>query len=249
MKIIFKFIIYCYRSLLPENIRLKLRNSSLNPKILKANILGIRDRKITTTCFIPIKKRLPGPDRIIRKGQYEGQKCYYKTALLNTLIELKPLICLEIGTHYGGTTKIFQYYFEKYQPKGILITTDIKYYIEYPESKNIRQVIVKPHSEDSESITPYVDILKNELSNINQKQFDFTYIDGDHKEASFLKDINLHKLMSKHPNYALLDDTKDEAHESCFAYKNKIINEFEHYEFDDWPVFTGTSLIYKPKQA
>tara|TARA_B100000686_G_scaffold351101_1_gene448900 strand:+ start:2419 stop:3168 length:750 start_codon:yes stop_codon:yes gene_type:complete len=244
MKIIFRLISHLYRKAFPETIRIKRRNSILNPKILKANILVIRDRNITKASFIPIKKRLAGPDRIIRKGKYEGQNCYYKTALLNTLIELKPLICLEIGTHYGGTTKVFQHYFEKYQPDGKLITTDIKYFIDYPASPNIKQVIIKPYSEDSDSIESSLTILKRELENINHQKFDFTYIDGDHKETSFLKDIRLHKLLSKKPHYALLDDTKDEAHESCFAYKNKIINDYNHYEFDDWPFFIGTSLIY-----
>lgn len=246
MKIILGLIGYWYRNILPEKIRLKIRNSILNPKLLKPNILVIRDRRITSNCFIPIQKRLSGPDRIIRKGQYKGKPCYYKTALLNTLIKLRPQICLEIGTHYGGTTKVFQHYFELYEPDGILITTDIKYFIKYPESKNIKQVIVEPYKEESNSIESSITILKNELEAINHEKFDFTYIDGDHKETSFLKDIRLHKSLSEHPNYALLDDTKDEAHESCFAYKNKVIKDFKTYEFDDWPIFTGTSLIYKP---
>jgi hypothetical protein len=70
-----------------------------------AQILKYKYRWHTRKSFIPIRELLLGPDRIINKGPFAGKPCYYKTGLLNTLIALRPQICLEIGTYYGGTKK------------------------------------------------------------------------------------------------------------------------------------------------
>ena len=220
-------------------------------------------RLLTMNSFIPIIESPKGKDGVIRKGKFRGRNCYYKVGLLNTLIKLKPKLCLEIGTHLGGTAKIFEYYFKKYRPDGILITCDIKCYIKL-NSKYIRQVIVYPHINNIEdyhkvtknellpayedhlenSVKANCEIIKKELSKIRASSFDFYFIDGDHTRISFLKDIEIAKALSTPPHYILLDDTKEEDHECCFVYQNELKLKFNHYDFDDWLIFVSMSLIW-----
>jgi len=225
---------------------------------------SLLDRLATRHAFVPLFVRLPGPDRTIRVGPYAGRKCWYKTALLNTLIALRPKVCLEIGTYLGGTTKIFERYFENYRPDGILITADIKRYIDLSNHKRVRQVLVYPHikniemyhpisEEDmlpnakavmSDSVTANVEILLAELRAIGEQAFDFAFVDGNHTEVSLLKDLEIVKHTSHHPHYALLDDTKEALHETYCTYHEKIQIQYNHYDFEDWPMFVGTSLIW-----
>jgi hypothetical protein len=187
---------------------------------------------------------------------------HYKTGLLNTLIALRPIICLEIGTYYGGTTKIFEYYFRKYEPKGVLITADIRKYINLT-SKRVRQVLVYPHvcnickyhditpdqllpdfeMHFDDSVEANCEILRKELKAVGAECFDFCFVDGDHQEVSFLRDLQIARLLSRPPHYTLIDDTKDEIHECAIVYK-RLMNEVNHYDFDDWPIFVGMSLIW-----
>jgi hypothetical protein len=220
-------------------------------------------RVLTINSFIPIVEAPRDFDRIIRKGKFAGKKCYYKTALLNTLIKLKPKICLEIGTHLGRTTEIFDYYFKKYQPEGILITVDIRKYVDLKNNR-IKQVLVYPHVANiaqyhdvapnqmladykdhfNDSVKANCEILKRELKKIGAKVFDFSFVDGDHQRTSFLRDLEIVKRLSRPPHYALLDDTKDKEHESAFIYQKELIDKFNHYDFEDWPIFIGMSLIW-----
>jgi len=201
----------------------------------------------------------------MQKGQFAGAKCYYRTALLNVLIKLKPKICLEIGTHTGLTAQVFTAYFEKYKADGKLITADIKKYVDI-KSDFSKQVLVYPHTlnvaeyhdvssqdmlagwaaQSQDSVKANCRILKEELVNIGADHFDFCFIDGDHQEASLRKDLEIAKALSRYPHYALLDDTKEGFHECSAVYAKSIINEVSHYDFDDWPIFIGSSLIWSP---
>jgi hypothetical protein len=227
-----------------------------------AQILKYKYRWHTRKSFIPIRELLLGPDRIINKGPFAGKPCYYKTGLLNTLIALRPQICLEIGTYYGGTKKNFEYYFRKYEPKGVLITADIRKYINLT-SKRVRQVLVYPHvcnickyhditpdqllpdfeMHFDDSVEANCEILRKELKAVGAECFDFCFVDGDHQEVSFLRDLQIARLLSRPPHYTLIDDTKDEIHECAIVYK-RLMNEVNHYDFDDWPIFVGMSLIW-----
>ena len=217
----------------------------------------------TRNSFIPIVAPPEDFNRVIRAGKFAGKKCYYKTGLFNTLIKLRPRICLEIGTYYGGTARVFERYFKKYRRDGLLITADIKKYKDI-EGKYIIQVVVYPHVgnigkyhnvfrkdllPDAEkkmgnSLEENCKILKEELKKIGAEYFDFSFIDGDHQRISFLRDIEIARRLSNSPHYILLDDTKDEAHESAFVYQGEIKNRFNHYDFEDWPIFVGMSLIW-----
>ena len=212
---------------------------------------------------LPLRELLQSYDRTILKGKFKGTKCYYKTGLLNVLIKLKPKICLEIGTWRGGTAKMFEYYFKKYRPDGVLITADVRKYVDISSDK-IKQVLVYPHVPNlkdfhdvsnehllcdferhlEKSVESNCEILKKELKNIRAESFDFCFVDGDHQEISFMRDLEIAKRLSKPPHYTLIDDTKEEAHECAMVYQNKLIHKVNHYDFDDWPIFVGMGLIW-----
>jgi hypothetical protein len=220
-------------------------------------------RWLTRHDFIPLVELFAGPDRVIRKGRYEGTGCYYRTALLNALVRIRPRVCLEIGTYKGVTSRVFEHYFSKYEPKGVLITTDIRRYADI-SSDRVRQVIVYPHVANithfhdvtREQMLPDADahvndsleancaILRSEMKKIGAGVFDFSFVDGDHQRTSFLRDLEIVRALSRPPHYALLDDTKDETHECATIYQEELINRVSHYDFDDWPIFVGVSLIW-----
>ncbi|MEE9166840.1 MAG: class I SAM-dependent methyltransferase [Candidatus Neomarinimicrobiota bacterium] len=222
-----------------------------------------RYRWVTRQSYVPLVELLPGPDRTIRGGPFAGTGCYYKTGLLNTLIKLRPTVCLEIGTYYGESSDVFDHYFRKYRPNGILITADIRNHKSLA-SDRIHQVLVYPHVENisdhhdvsseqmlpdsarhtNDSVNANCEIIQSELSKIGAKAFDFCFVDGDHQETSLLKDLQIVKTLSHSPHYALLDDTKDEIHESFTLYQKDLVRRYEHFDFEDWPIFVGASLIW-----
>jgi len=59
-----------------------------------------------------------------------------------------------------------------------------------------------------------------------------------------LGDLEIVKQVCRHPHYTLIDDTKEALHESCRVYRDRICHEYNHYEFEDWPIFVGVSLIW-----
>lgn len=147
----------------------------------------------------------------------------------------------------------------------MLITVDIRKYTNL-ESNRVRFVLVYPHVSNirdyhdvpeeqmlpdfrvhfHDSVEANCDILRGELESIGAEAFDFCFVDGDHQEASFLRDLEIVKSLSHHPHYALLDDTKDEIHECALVYQRKLVNELNHYDFEDWPIFVGASLVWSP---
>ena len=48
----------------------------------------------------------------------------FRDALFGSLVHLKPKYCLEIGTHIGQSTEVFQKYFDEHQPDGVVVTVE-----------------------------------------------------------------------------------------------------------------------------
>lgn len=217
----------------------------------------------TRKCYIPIREIIPGQAQGINEGPHAGKWSEHRIALLNTLIKLKPKVCLEIGTYHGATAQIFEYYFNKYQPDGVLFTADIRRYQDLT-TRRIRQVIVYPHVRniaDIHLVTPeqmlpgygghFEDsaeantaILRRELHKARAEAFDFCYIDGDHQELSFVRDLTIARNLAKPDAYMMIDDICDEVHECARVYREKVRPQAAfHYEFEDWPVFAGVALV------
>lgn len=189
------------------------------------------------------------------------QPCNYLKALFNTLVHFKPKRCIEIGTHTGNTTKVFQKYFDKYMPDGLLVTCDIKKYVDLSNLKNVKQVIVAHHIPNIDSIhrvekhellfADYKNSVKTNVNILKQISpiYDFAFIDGDHTKDSFLKDIEICENVLTPPQLMLIDDTKEHFHECSKVYHEVFKNNenYESYDFEDWHQFVGCSLIKKIK--
>ncbi len=191
----------------------------------------------------------------------DNKLSFHLDSLYSTLIELKPKYCLEIGTNYGNSTRVFQDYFNEYMPDGRLITLDIKLYADLSELKNVTPLIVHPYDD---SVTKWHVVTEGELlpgfkewdraliKNIGLVQttgleFDFVFIDGDHFRQSLLNDIELSLQVTKAPHYMLIDDTDDPRHDSAKVFYDELVpsQEWETYDFNDWNIRTGTGLIWK----
>ena len=182
-----------------------------------------------------------------------GSKTFYYDALYSTLVALRPKICLEIGTHRGGTTNAFQRYFNDYRKNGWLLTVDIKKYVDI-ETDNIKQCTIYPHVENirthhkevmennmlngfknvESSVEKNCSIIQSALSEAGFDKFDFVFIDGDHQRDSFLKDIEISKRLSHAPHYMLLDDVYDYVHDSATVFHEEIKPKYSHYLFENW---------------
>lgn len=189
--------------------------------------------------------RLVGPNK---------DKCHYLWGLYATLVKFRPKYCLEIGTHKGNTAKVFQKYFDKYETNGMLVTCDIKKYVDLSDLKNVKQLIVSHHSDEVHKLHnvdrnllkySYVDSVKTNIQLLKNEfeMYDFAFIDGDHTRDSFLKDIQISESVLKEPKLMLLDDTKEPVHECMKIYNEEIKPKYESYDFQDWSVFVGCSLI------
>jgi hypothetical protein len=199
-----------------------------------------------------------------------GKQCFPNTALLATLIALKPKYCLEIGTNKGdkvSSSQVFFDYFNYYQEDGYLITTDIKIYEDHPRS-NISKLIVYPHTNYNEikklhnvnkeellpdfevkhikSVENNIKIISNEMDKLGIELFDFAYIDGDHEQESFRKDLEICLNLVKDPRFILCDDVKDPEHPCCIYFREKIKNNplFGVYEFEDWDKEASLGLLW-----
>ena len=232
----------------------------------------------------PIK----GPSGNILKKERGAEKAlhgplsFYVDALYSTLVKLRPKVCLEIGTCGGGTAKVFQRYFDNYSTDGWLLTVDIKKYVNI-ENDNIKQCMVYPHvknirphhnyvmdddmlsgfEEIENSVEKNCSIIQRELSEAGFEKFDFVFIDGDHQRDSFLKDIEVAKIVSHPPHYMLLDDVCDYIHDSAVVFNEEVKSQYGHYSFEDWKhnedilslkhvdsvdeITAGTALIWEKK--
>lgn len=218
---------------------------------------------------VPLSGKLANPDRLLREGIHKGKACWYKTGLLNTLVALKPEVCLEIGTHMGGSAQIFEFYFQRFMPQGLLITADIKKYTDLSGLAHVRPVLVYPHiynidkdhhvletemlpgakDKVNDSVAENCKILSEALQQAGREHFDFAFVDGDHTELSFLRDLEIAQSLNSPPRYTLIDDTKEGLHECMRVYQEKICPHYNHYDFEDWPIFVGTGLIWDKSET
>ena len=216
------------------------------------------------------RTRFTQADGLINKGPKGGSQRFYRDALYSVLEHLKPKLCLEIGTYYGGSSAVFQEYFDKLCPEGKLVTCDVNKYTEL-NMPNVEQVLVYPHmpKEDMDkwhqldtnkmlpdaysrerkhrldSVTFNTDILKS------YGKFDFCFLDGDHTSNSAFCDFEIAVISLKNPKWILFDDVDEFDHECAEWFSNmKNINNisknplYNIYEFEDWDVQVGAALIW-----
>ena len=190
----------------------------------------------------------------VRMWRNENRK--FREALFGCLLQLKPKYCLEIGTHLGQSTEVFQKYFDEHEPDGVVVTVDIHKYKEL-DLKNAKQLIVHPHVDNS-SDWHYV---KNEelldhnvdsvAKNLPESKFDFCFLDGDHQRDSVIKDFAIARNLLKEPQYILFDDTEDDGggHDSVKVYEEIVAEEkYNVYDFSkEWDVYCGCALIWNKK--
>ena len=203
-----------------------------------------------------------GPDGIVNVGEtYGGYQTFYRDALFSTLMKLRPVVCLEIGTNIGYTTRVFQRYFEYLNIKdALLITADVKIYsaqmagehlsIKHPSTE---QVQVYPHVnnikdhhiiddtdliggevESTDSVERNIAVIREAMTRHGVLEFDFAFIDGDHQRESMLKDIEIAEALIKDPGYILLDDIQDYQHESAKTFHDEVKPKYNHYVFKEW---------------
>ncbi len=211
---------------------------------------------------IPIIHRTEGekPDGTISEGPKAGTFRFYRNALTNTLIHLKPKHCLEIGTYYGQSSMIFHRYFERYESTGRLVTCDIKRYNPQLDHTYITQVQVYPHTINVEFLhkvresdllanaleREYLDrSVENNAALLRQSDslYDFCFLDGDHQKESFLKDMEIALLLTAPPHYILVDDTEDYSHDTATVF-HEMKKNFNCYEFEDYPQLVGMGLLW-----
>jgi len=212
---------------------------------------------------IPLQINL-GPDGVIIAGEHAGKEHFYHSALYNTLLTLQPRTCLEIGTWFGGTVRVFERYFEEHQPDGRLVTADIMLRGNLA-TERVRQVQVYPHSRTYWTRHPVTDadllpdgcnqidrseelnraILQRELSSLDAPYYDFAFIDGDHAKESVEKDIAIAKSLTHPPHYIMLEDVCEGIHEVSAYFRDDISKVWQHYDFADWPILAGCALIWE----
>ena len=192
---------------------------------------------------------------------------HFRDALFASLVHLKPKLCLEIGTHIGQSTLVFQKYFDEYQPDGIVVTVDITRLVELTFS-NAKQLIVYPHVSNSgdhhkvdenllthkvDSVAENTKIIKGAIRNLSHAKFDFCFLDGDHQLQSVLNDFEISRNVLGGDQYILLDDTEEDHHDSKTVYE-QIITEQSHNTHDfskEWECYCGCALIWNknPRQV
>lgn len=212
------------------------------------------------------RTRFTQADGLINKGPKGGSQRFYRDALYSVLEHLKPKLCLEIGTYYGGSSAIFQEYFDKLCPEGKLVTCDINRYTEL-NMPNIEQVLVHPHTdmhlvkkwhqvEESKMLEGFnnPEIIENSVEKnieiIRQYgKFDFCFLDGDHTVWSASRDMIIAESVLKDPKWILFDDVDEFDHE-CASYflELKSRGQYKVYEFEDWDVQVGAALIWNENE-
>ena len=195
---------------------------------------------------------------VINKGPKAGHR-YYLDGLYATLQHYSPKYCVEIGTNHGRSARVFQKYFDEHEPNGMLITCDIKKYVDL-NLPNVKQIIVHPHVNNStkwhfvneeeilkmENWQENVNIAKKALEQlVGQAYFDFAFIDGDHQLDSVKADINVCLDLLGNKKVILLDDTEEFEHDvaSFFHDVIKKQEEIKTYEFEDWSRTVGAAVL------
>jgi len=200
-----------------------------------------------------------------REDRREWDCCqrYYRRAIWNTLLELRPKYSLEIGSYLFQSSSVWSKFYEEQLPGGHLITCDIAKWSNSPPPPNVTQVMVYPHidniADNHGGINLYLNnplawvgytLYKNrQLIDISMQQqsieyFDLVFVDGDHSKTSFRTDLRIAQGLTWFDGYILIDDINDMNNPEQVAYYQELKtkgNEF--YEFDDWEINPGMALI------
>ena len=197
---------------------------------------------------------------------WRNEQRRFRDALFSCLVRLKPKYCLEIGTHLGQSTEVFQKYFDEHQPDGVVVTVDIHSYKDL-ELKNAKQLIVHPHvnnssdwhyvkneellDHDVDSVVKNTELIRESIRNFSASQFDFCFLNGDHQRESVIKDFAISRNLLAEPQYILFDDTEDDGggHDSVKVYEEMVAEEkYNIYDFSkEWDTYCGCALIWNKK--
>lgn len=187
---------------------------------------------------------------------------YYRQAIFNTLMQLKPKYSLEIGSYLFQSSSVWSHYYDTYMSDGHLITCDIAKWSNSEPPKHVSQVMVLPHIKDVEnnhggidvfykdyndyvddSVINNVDLIREKMYELKIPAFDLTFVDGDHARDSFLKDLDIAKFLTWGDGYILIDDINDRNHAQYEVYRELKAAGNEFYEFDEWTINPGMALI------
>jgi len=185
---------------------------------------------------------------------------HFRDALYASLLHVKPKYCLEIGTHIGQSTAVFQRYFEEHEPEGIVVTVDITKLVNI-KSENVKQIIVHPHVPNSDefhrvddhlltheidSVKENTKLIQEAIRNYPTNFFDFCFLDGDHQRQSVINDFEISRNVLNGSQYILLDDTEEEHHDSKRVYE-EIVSSQSHNVYDfskEWDCYCGCALLW-----
>lgn len=201
----------------------------------------------------------------VQSGPHAGKLSHYRDALYSCLVQLKPRVCLEIGTNYGASAAVFLRYFDDFKVENaLLITTDIKHYTKI-EDPRVIQVQVRPYVKNStllhyvkeEELRQMEELpidnmranradISDALASRGEIMFDFSFVDGDHQRLSVYADLEIARTLSKKPHFILFDNVEDTAHDSVAVYHEELKTDrsLNTYDFSDWNRFVEAALIW-----
>ena len=205
----------------------------------------------------PKRRMIDKPNQFPPAGKPDR---HFRDALYASLLHVKPKYCLEIGTHIGQSTAVFQKYFNEHQPDGLVVTVDITKLVNI-DSENVKQVIVHPHVSNSEdyhrvdnnllthntdSVEKNTALIKEAIRNYPTNFFDFCFLDGDHQKQSVINDFKISRNVLGGSQYILLDDTEEEHHDSKRVYQEIVSSESHNvYDFSkEWGCYCGCALLW-----
>jgi hypothetical protein len=185
----------------------------------------------------------------------------YRRAIYNTLLELKPRYCFEIGTHIFQTASMFSKYFEEQNVDGHLITCDISIWGKDVAPYRVHRVMVYPHNDEIQknhgnievyhkdykdhldtSLEDNIKLLREKMDELGIEKFDLAFIDGDHEYQSFFRDLQTAKALVKEDGWLIIDDIEDPNHQQIVAYQ-ELKDQTKFYEYEDWSPKPGIALI------
>ena len=176
-------------------------------------------------------------------------------AIWNLALVLKPKYMLDIGTWEGTSAMLMAHYLDDYEPAGHVVTVDVQTQTAFHERTHplITQVQAYPHTMVgireypwakpdvmrpdyergmTDSVVLNTQLILDALSAAGGDLFDFVYIDGDHSDIGLLRDLEIAKLTTRPPHYALLDDVFRPGVSAEKLYLEKLVHEYAHYDFD-----------------
>lgn len=185
----------------------------------------------------------------------------YRRAIYNTLLQLKPKYCFEIGSYIYQTSYMFSKYFHEHRPDGYLLTCDVSTWGKDNPPERVSRVMVYPHVDDIKnnhggiqiyhqdyldhvetSLEDNIKLLRSRMDELNIDKFDLAFVDGDHAYESFFRDLMTAKALVKDDGWLIIDDIEDPNHKQIVAYQ-ELREQMKFYEYEDWNPKPGIALI------